>query len=152
MPTQVIIHNEYAEALKARNMSVVETLRLLLAALQNREIEKRGKTGASELSEEEVVEVVTREVKKRKEAIGLYTQGNRSDLTDKEKKELIIIEKFLPPQMDEDEVRTIIQKQIETMGNPPASDFGKVMGVVMKDLKGKIDGTVVTKIIKEILK
>jgi len=148
----VIIHNEYAEALKARNMSVVETLRLLLAALQNREIEKRGKTGASELSEEEVVEVVTREVKKRKEAIGLYTQGNRSDLADKEKKELIIIEKFLPPQMDEDEVRTIIQKQIETMGNPPASDFGKVMGVVMKDLKGKIDGTVVTKIIKEILK
>jgi hypothetical protein len=133
-------------------MSVVETLRLLLAALQNREIEKRGKTGASELSEEEVIEVVTREVKKRKEAIGLYTQGNRSDLADKEKKELIIIEKFLPPQMDEEEVRIIIQKQIETMGNPPASDFGKVMGIVMKDLKGKVDGTVVTKIIKEILK
>ncbi|MFA5870318.1 MAG: GatB/YqeY domain-containing protein [Candidatus Paceibacterota bacterium] len=152
MATQATIHNEYTEALRARNMSVVETLRLLLAALQNREIEKRGKTGASELSEEEVIEVVTREVKKRKEAIGLYTQGNRSDLADKEKKELIIIEKFLPPQMDEEEVRIIIQKQIETMGNPPASDFGKVMGIVMKDLKGKVDGTVVTKIIKEILK
>lgn len=152
MPTQEIIQKEYAEALKARDMGVVETLRLLFAALKNREIEKKGKTGSSELSEEEVVEVVTRESKKRKEAIDLYTKGNRVDLAEKEKKELLIIEKFLPPQMDELEVRIIIQKQIELMGNPPASDFGKVMGIVMKDLKGKIDGTVVTKIIKELLK
>jgi len=152
MPTQETIRKEYAEALKARTMSVVETLRLLLAALKNREIEKRGKTGISELSEEEVVEVVTREVKKRREAIELYTQGNRADLAQKEKDELVIIEKFLPPQMDEAEVRVIVKKQIEMLGNPPASDFGKVMGVVMKDLKGKVDGTVVTKVIKELLK
>ncbi len=152
MPTQEIIHKEYAEALKARNMSVVETLRLLFAALKNREIEKKGKTGNSELTEEEVVEVVTREVKKRREAIELYTKGNRNDLVEKEQKELVIIEKFLPPQMDEAEVRIIVQKQIEAMGNPPPSDFGKVMGPIMKDLKGKVDGTVVTKIIKELLK
>lgn len=152
MPTQEIIHKEYAEALKARNMSVVETLRLLLAALKNREIEKKGKVGNPELTEEEVIEVTTREVKKRREAIELYTKGNRNDLVEKEQKELVIIEKFLPPQMDESEVRGIIQKQIEAMGNPPASDFGKVMGIVMKDLKGKADGMVVTKIIKELLK
>jgi hypothetical protein len=152
MATQVTIYKEYTEALRARNMSVVETLRLVLAALKNREIEKKGKTGASELSEEEVIEVVTREVKKRKEAIELYTQGNRNDLAEKEKRELVIIEKFLPPQMDETEIMRVVKKQIETMGNPPASDFGKVMGVIMKDLKGKADGTVVTKIIKEILK
>jgi len=152
MSTQEIIHKEYTEALKARNMSVVETLRLLFAALKNKEIEKRGKTGSSELSEEEVIEVVTREVKKRREAITLYIQGNRDDLAQKEKDELFVIEKFLPPQMDEAEVRIVIKNQIETLGNPPASDFGKVMGVVMKDLKGKVDGTTVTRIIKELLK
>lgn len=152
MATQATINSDYEQALRAKNMPLVETLRLVLSAIKNKEIEKRGKTGSSELSEEEVIEVVTREVKKRKEAVELYEKGNRQDLAEKEKAELKIIEVYLPPQMGEDEVRDIVKKKIEELGNPPASDFGKTMGVVMKDLKGKADAQMVTKILKEFLK
>lgn len=152
MATQATINSNYEQALRAKNMPLVETLRLVLSAIKNKEIEKRGKTGSAELSEEEVIEVVTREVKKRKEAVELYEKGNRQDLAEKEKAELKIIEVYLPPQMGEDEIRDIVKKKIEELGNPPASDFGKTMGVVMKDLKGKADAQVVTKILKELLK
>jgi len=152
MATQTKIHEDYDQALRARQMPLVETLRLVLSAIKNREIEKRGKTGTSELSEEEVIEVVTREVKKRKEAIELYTKGGRQDLVDKEQAELKIIEIYLPPLMSEDDIRDIVKNKLVDLGNPPASDFGKTMGVIMKDLKGKADAQLVTKVIKELMK
>lgn len=152
MGIQEKITTDYEQAFKAKNMSVAETLRLVIAALKNREIEKRGKTGSSELIEEEVIEVVTREVKKRREAIELYAKGGRQDLVDKEQAELKIIEVYLPILMSEDEIRVIVQKKLADLGNPPASDFGKTMGVVMKDLKGKADAQLVTRILKEMMK
>lgn len=152
MATQTKIHEDYDRALRTRQMPLVETLRLVLSAIKNREIEKRGKTGASELSEEEVIEVVTREVKKRKEAIELYAKGGRQDLVDKEQAELKIIEVYLPPLMSEDDIRDIVKNKLADLGNPPASDFGKTMGVIMKDLKGKADAQLVTKVVKELMK
>lgn len=152
MATQTKIHEDYDRALRTRQMPLVETLRLVLSAIKNREIEKRGKTGASELSEEEVIEVVTREVKKRKEAIELYAKGGRQDLVDKEQAELKIIEVYLSPLMSEDDIRDIVKNKLADLGNPPASDFGKTMGVIMKDLKGKADAQLVTKVVKELMK
>lgn len=152
METQGKIVGNYEQSLKAKNMAVVETLRLVIAAFKNKEIEKRGKTGTGELTEEEAIEVVTREVKKRREAIELYEKGGRADLAEKELAELKIIEIYLPPQMGEEEIKDVVKKKVDELGNPPASDFGKVMGVVMKDLKGKADAQLVTNILKGLLK
>lgn len=152
MATQEILKQDFERALRARDTAVVDTLRLLLSALKNRSIEKKGKTGSDELNEEETMEVVMREVKKRKEASELFIKGGRQDLADKEHAELKILEKYLPPQMDEAEVEKVVKAYLAGLGEVNAKDFGKIMGGVMKELKGKADANLVTKILKDSLK
>ena len=135
------IENDFQQALKSKNQEVVSTLRMLLAALKNEQISKR-----AELEEEDIIKVVKSEIKKRKESIEEYTQAKRQDLIDKEKKELEILNKYLPEQMSEEEVREKVQhilNQIESR------NFGQIMGQVMAELKGQADGALVKKIVEE---
>ncbi len=129
----------------------LDTLRLLRAALQNREIEKRSKGESTDLVDADVLEVVSREIKKRREAAEMFLKGGREDSAVQEKAELAILETYLPPQMNEREVKEVIQKAIAVTGATAAKDFGKVMGEAMKTLKGKADTSVVSRLMKEAL-
>jgi len=139
-------------AMKSVNAFEVGVLRMVSAALHNKEIEKKGKGLEVNLSDEEVVEVLTREAKKRKEAAELYVKGNRNELAEKETKELEIIKKYLPEQMSQDEIEKIVKAAIISTGAKEVKEFGRVMAEAMKDLKGKADASLVSEIIKNKLK
>jgi len=145
------IKEDLNEALKSGDTLRISVLRMVLSSLHNKEIEKKGKNQNPELTEEEIIEVLKREVKKRKEAIETYLKGNRNDLADKEKKELEIIIAYLPKQLSEEEIKKIVQEAIQKLGAQSEKDFGKVMGFLMKELKGKADAGLVSQIVKESL-
>lgn len=129
------------EAMIAKDEQATGLYRLLKSALKNAEIEKR-----SELEEADVVRVLEKEAKQRRDSIEQYRAGNREDLAAHEESELKVIESFLPEKMGEDEVRTEIKKII---GANEGQDFGRTMGVVMGQLKGKADGALVQRIVRE---
>ena len=145
------IKEDLNEALKSGDTLRISVLRMVLSSFHNKEIEKKGKNQNSELTEEEIIEVLKREAKKRKEAIETYLKGNRNDLADKEKKELEIIIAYLPKQLSEEEIKKIVQEAIQKLGAQSEKDFGKVMGFLMKELKGKADAGLVSQIVKESL-
>lgn len=152
MTLEAKIKSDFITAFKARNAEVADTLRMLQSALHNRIIEKKGKGEEATLSDEEVLEIIRRESKKRKEAANLFTEGGRADLAEKELKELKILEVYLPAQMSEEDIRKEVAAVIASMGPVDPKDFGKVMGAVMKQLKGKADAGLANKILKEQLK
>lgn len=110
-------------------------MRFLSAAIHNREIEKRTKTGQAELSGEEVLEVLAREAKKRKEAAELYEKGNRPELAKKEIAELQIIKKYLPEEMSGAEIEKAVEAAVAKLQPAGAKDLGRVMGEAMKRLE-----------------
>ncbi len=144
-----IISDDLKNALKSGDSFKTGTLRLLLSALHNKEIEKRSKSGESELSGEETIEVLMKESKKRKEAAEIYLKGGRQDLADKEIKEAEIIKIYLPEQLSEAEIEKITLKAIEKTGAKTVKDFGRAMAEAMKELKGKADTSKVSEIIKK---
>jgi len=153
------IEQDFKEAFKAKEEARVSVLRLLLAAIKNRELEKRTKLSKSEpaeklselskLTDEEIISVLSGEVKKRKEAIDQYKQGGREELAQKEKIEMEILAVYLPEQMTEEEIKKLAKEAIEKVGASGVSDLGKVMKVLMPLVKGKTDGNLVNKIVKE---
>ncbi len=142
------ISDDLKTAMKAGQEFEVGVLRMLLSSLHNKEIEKKGKGLESALSDEEAIEVLSREAKKRKEAIEIYTKGERSDLIEKEAKELEIIKQYLPEQLSEEEIKKIVKTVIEKTGFREIKDFGRAMAEVMKELKGKADASVASEMVK----
>lgn len=142
------INANLKEAMKSGDPVRLGTLRMLAAAIHNREIEKHGKGG---LTAEDVDDIVQKEAKKRKESIQLFTQGGRADLAAAEAAELAILKVYLPEELSEDEVRKVVAATIAAVKPQGAKDFGKVMGVAMKELKGRADSALVTALIKEAL-
>jgi len=140
------IQKDLTEALKNKNELVVSTLRLLLSEIHNKKIDKQ-----AELNNEDVVGVLRKEAKKRQESIEAYKQGGRQELADKESKELIILSKYLPQEMDPQELEKIVKEVIGEVGAQGVGDFGKVMGVVMDRVKGRIDGSKVSEAVKKLL-
>lgn len=135
-------------AMKAKEADKLNVLRSLKAKLLEKEISER-KGGEASLSDEQVVDVLMKAAKQRKESIDQFEEGGRDDLVEKEKFELEIIETYLPEMMDEDEIRKAVQAQIDKMGATDMSDMGKVMGALMGRLKGKAEGATISKIVKE---
>lgn len=142
------ILDELKSAMKRKKADRLRVLRSLKAKILEKEIAER-KGGESELSDEQVTEVLMKAAKQRKESIDQFQEGGRSDLVEKEKEELSIIEEFLPEMMDEEEVRAVVKKQIKKSGASGMEDMGKLMGVMMGRLKGKAEGSVVSRIVKE---
>lgn len=138
-------------AMKAGRDFELGVLRMLSAAFHNKEIEKKGKGLEPVLSDDEMIEVLIKEAKKRKESIEAYTKGNRSDLAEKETKELEIIKKYLPEEMAVEEIEKVVRAAIEKTGAKTEKEFGLVMKEAMKDLKGKADASSVSEIIKKSL-
>jgi len=134
------LSEDLKSSLRSKNSQKVLILRGLLASIHNEEI-NFGKD--KDLPEENIIKVIQREAKKRKDAIDLYTQGDRQDKAEEEKKELEIIETYLPKPLDEKEVLEIIKTAIEKTNSQSPSDMGKVMGLVMAETKGRADGKIV---------
>lgn len=137
------IQRDITEALRRHDALTVETLRMVSASFHNREIEKRGKGDAAPLSEEEAQDTLRREVKKRREAVELFTKGGRADLADKEKGELAIIERYLPAGPSEADVAAAIERVLAANPGATKKEFGKIMGAVMKELGAGADGSLV---------
>ncbi len=135
-------------AMKNKEEATLRALRGVKSALL---LAKTEKGAADELSEEKEIQVLQKLVKQRKESLEIYTAQNRADLAAVESEEIAVIEKFLPKQMDEAEVRSILQNIISTVGATGPQDMGKVMGVATKQLAGKADGKLISTLVKELL-
>lgn len=135
MSIQSRLMEDLKSAMKSGDKHKVGTLRLLLSQMKNRKIKK-----GSELTEDDELSVLINASKQRKEAIALYEKGNRQDLRDKEMRELEIISSYLPKQLSDKELTTIVDDVIKKIGAASIKDLGKVMSAVMKEVKGKADG------------
>ena len=148
------IKQNLSAALKEKRTLEVLVLRQLLAAILNKEKEKRFKAKEEkdiQLTDEEVIEVISSEAKKRRESIVEFEKGKRQDLVEKEKKELEILKKYLPEQLSEKEIRKLVEEAISETGAKEIKDMGKVMSELMPKVRGKADGSLVSKIVKELL-
>lgn len=146
------VQADLKQAQLSRDELKVSTLRLLLSEIKNAEIVLRQSSGQAklgELSEQDIISIVQREVKKRKEAAAGFRQGNREELAQKEESEAKILEAYLPLQVTDEELTAVVLQSIKEVGASSVSDMGKVMGVVMGKVKGQADGTRVSSIVKE---
>lgn len=138
------INEDLNASMKKQDAVRTETLRSIRA-----EILKMDKSGMNrEMTEEEEIQLLTRQVKMRKEAIGMFEKGNRPELVEKEQKQLDIINEYLPKPLTREEAEVIIMNVIKELGEVTEKDFGKVMSASMKSLKGKIDGKIIQEIVK----
>lgn len=138
---------ELKQAMLARDELRKSVLRMLLSAVNYYEIQKGG--AGYEASDEDVMSVIQKEVKQRKDSIEQFKTGQRQDLADKETKELEILQTYLPKQMTEEEIRKIVKETISEVGATTIADMGKVMSAVMPKLKGKADGGLVSQLVKK---
>ena len=158
------IQSDVTNALKSKDQFTSGVLRMTLAAITSKEKEKRYKISKerpdlkeedlvkeSELADEQVVDVLSSEVKKRRDAIALYEKGNRPELAENEKKEIAVLQKYLPEQLSAEEIKKLIEESINKVGATEMKDMGKVMADLSPKIKGKADNGQVSKIIKEIL-
>lgn len=146
------ISQDVKVAVKEGDNFRVGILRMMIAVFKNKEIEKRGKSEKPELSDEEIIEILSKEIKKRKEAAGMYSGAGRKDLADKELNEVVIIQNYLPAQASFEEVEKIIDGIINRIGVITQKDFGRIMGEAMKELKGKAESALISELIKKKLK
>lgn len=136
------------KAMKEKEEDRLRVLRSLKSKLLEREISER-KDGEASLSDEQAVEVLMKAAKQRKESIEQFEEGGRQDLADGEHAELQIIQSYLPEMLSENEVRDIAQEKIDELGAEDMSDMGQVMGVMMQELKGKAEGSLISKVVKD---
>ncbi|KKR36232.1 MAG: hypothetical protein UT69_C0033G0007 [Candidatus Yanofskybacteria bacterium GW2011_GWE1_40_10] len=158
------IQADMKEAMKSGNAAKRMTLSMVMSSIKNKELEKRGKAikadasldaaGADELSkltDEEIVEVVSSEIKRRKDSITSYTDGGRPELAEKENEEIAFISPYMPEQLSDEAVKAEVEKAVQETGAAGPKDMGKVIGAVMARIKGKADGQLVSKLVKEAL-
>lgn len=147
--TKAQLKEELKKSMLAKDSEKTSTLRMVISALGYYEINKGGAN--YEATEEDVEAVLQKEVKQRRDSIEQFKMGGREDLAEKEQKELNMLAGYLPAQMGEDEIRTLVKEAIEQTGAASMQDIGKVMGALMPKVKGKADGNVVNKIVRESL-
>ena len=140
------IKKDMYAAMKSKNKVKVTILRSLLSNLKKIEIEKK-----ESMAEPEYLSTVKKMVKQLKESIDVYSQAGRSELAEKEKSELSIMEAYLPKQFSEEEISKLIKNIISETSATNISDMGKVMAIVMKKGGGKVDGGIANRIAKELL-
>lgn len=138
------IENDSIRALKEKNETVLTVLRMLKSAIRNAEIAKQ-----TEFNDGDIMSVIQSQIKQRQDSINLYEQGDRQELADKEKTEIEILQKYLPEQMTEAEIREIVNRALDETGAMEIKDMGKVMTKIMPQIKGRADGSLVSKIVKE---
>ena len=146
MSLQTEIKGGIKDAMLAKDTVRLEVLRGMSASFTN-ELVAKGRTPQDALTDEEVLAVITKLAKQRKDSIEQYTKGGREDLASEEKAQLLILEKYLPKLMDKSEVETIAKGKKDELGITDSAKKGMLMSALMKDLKGKADGMVVKEVV-----
>lgn len=147
MSLETQIPEELKTAMKAKDKVRVNTLRAILSGIKY----LRAEGGHDEISDDDVITIINREVKKRRDSIEMYESNNRPELAENEKAEVAILMEYLPAQLTEDEIRAIITETIAEVGAAGPSDKGKLMGALMPKVKGKADGKLVNTLVTELL-
>ncbi len=137
-------------AMKAKDAVRLRTIRSLRAAIKDKEIAERH-GGEATLSEEAYMAVLQKQAKQRRDAIEQFEQAGREDLASAEREELAIIESYLPQQLGDDEIRSVVEEIVAATGASSMRDMGKVMGAAMQQLKGRADGRRINEIARELL-
>ena len=140
------VEHDLVTALRARDETRLATLRLLKAAAKNAEVAKR-----SPLTDEEYEAIVRRQVKMRREAASEYDRGHRPQQADQERRELVILEEYLPPQLDEATLRQVVAQAVDETGATGLGELGKVMSHAMRSVQGRADGNQVNQIARALL-
>lgn len=143
------LRTDLREAMRARDAVRRNTIRMLEAAIKNAEIERRQKSG--ELAEADVLAILQRQVKQRRDSIEQFEQGGRDDLAEKERAEIAIIEAYLPQQLSREDIVARARAVAEQVGASGPGDRGKVMGPLMRELRGLADGAMVNAVVGELL-
>ena len=143
------LQEELRQSMLAKNELKTSVLRLLLSAINYYEIQKGG--AGYTASEEDVLTVIGNQAKQRRDSIEQFKAAGRQELADKEQKELEFLNAYLPAQMGEEEIKKLVDEAIAQTGASTMADIGKVMGALMPKVKGKADGNVVGKLVKESL-
>lgn len=139
---------ELKAAMLAKDEAALRSLRAVKAAIL---LAKTSEGGSGELKEEEEIKLLQKLVKSRKDSLEIFQQQNRADLAKKEEEEIAVIEKFLPKQMSQEEIKNELIKIISSVGASSPADMGKVMGAATKQLAGKADGKTISALVKELL-
>ncbi|MBO0441901.1 GatB/YqeY domain-containing protein [Candidatus Enterococcus ikei] len=140
------LNDDIKTAMKSKDKDTLSVLRMLKAAIQNEQIKTN-----RDLDGEEELSVLSREMKQRRDSLSEFEKAGRDDLADKVKIEITIVEKYMPKQLSDEEIRQIVQRVIDQTGATSSKEFGKVMAAVMPQVKGKADGNQVNTIVKELL-
>lgn len=140
------IQSDIKEAMKAKDNETRDTLRLIAAAIKQADVD-----GGSALDDAAVLSLVMKQAKQRRESISEYEKAGRQDLSEPEKKELAIIERYLPKMMDADEIRVLAVAVVADVGATSPKEMGAVMGKLMPQVKGKADGKLVNQVVRELL-
>ena len=136
------------EAMINKDITLTNTLRLILAAVKDKDISARSKSNSEGINETEIISLLQNMIKQRNASIEMYIQGKRDDLVKIEESEIKIISKFLPEQLSENEINDIITNSIRSSGAKSVKDMGKVINLIKDEYNGKMDFGVVSKIIK----
>jgi len=148
MSLELQIMTEMKEAMKAKNEAVLRALRAIKAEI----IKAKTEPGAAgEIDEATEQKFLQKMMKQRRDSLDIFEKQGREDLASKEKEEMAVIEKFLPKQLDETELKEIVKKIIAETGASTPADMGKVMGVASKQLAGKADGKMISGMVKDLL-
>lgn len=147
--TKEELQEKLKESMLAREELKTSVLRMLLSSINYYEINKGG--AGYTATEEDVLSVIGSQAKQRRDSITEFDKAGRTELSDKEKKELEILQVFLPEQMNEDEVKKLVDVAVKQTGATTIQDMGKVMGALMPKVKGKADGTIVSNLVKQAL-
>jgi uncharacterized protein len=139
------LNDDMKQAMKNREKDKLSVLRMLKAALQNEAI----KLGKSELSEDEELTVLSRELKQRKDSLQEFENAGRADLVEKTKAEIEVVHSYMPKPFTEEELLEIVKQTIAEVGASSKADMGKVMGAIMPKVKGKADGSLVNKLVQQ---
>jgi len=130
--------------MKEKNKLALNTVKMVNAEIKKQEIDKQ-----KELTDEEVISVIEKQIKNRKDSVEQYRNAGREDLADQESKEIEVLMKYLPEQLSKEEIEKIVDEVIEEVGAKTKSDFGKVMGKIMPKVKGKADGNMIKKVVQK---
>ena len=145
------INKQFNTALKSRNKTLVSTLRLVLAAIKERDIANRTKDKKDAVNDDEIIKVLRKMKKQRQDSVDLYKKGGRQELSEIEEAEIKVIDSFLPKQLSDEETKKICKEIIKSLGASSLKDMGKIMGSLKQKYPDSIDFSKVNVIVKGLL-
>lgn len=148
MSLKETLNQDLIAAMKAKEEVKLRALRMVKAAVMNFEVAGKEKV---EAKDEDVLQIIKKEVKKREDSVEQFEKGGRADLAALEREEVEVLKAYLPEMMGEEQLREIVKATVGELGASGPGDMGKVMGAVMGKVKGQADGTVVRKVVQEVL-